>query len=489
MGKQEPGAARRVSGPMTRRRLTSIGVLVAAIALSTGPIPRTAVRTAVAASPIEHIVIIDQENHSFDNVLGRFCRQVVVGTITRAGLNQSCDGVTQGATHTGEIIPLPAAADISPNIPHSVAAHQIAINGGAMDGFDLLNGCSADRNYGCYQAYTPEQSPNLTTFARDYALGDAFFEFAWFSSWMSHTSMVTLDMDGFQGNIPKSTQSTTTGRGWGCDSKLDAKWSPTGLPPYTNQPACIPDATGAGPYRASQVPHVPTLMDRMQEAGVSWKIFGSGGPGGGGAYGWTICPTFWSCLGHPEQKANFKSASAFLTSAANHTLPQVSIVTPLGKNSQHNSTSWTQGDNWLGSLVAAIRDNGYWDSTAIVITWDDCGCFYDHVPPPVAGLGIRLPMVILGPYVKAGYTESTVTTWSNLAALVETTFGVAPINSRDAGAYAFQDVFDLGQAPLPPPATVTTALPATSTTFLRTHPYFCPTKQEGGKASTTPCTG
>ena len=322
---------------------------LAAAAVAAGLVPSPATSAHAAASPVEHIVIIDQENHSFDNVLGDLCARVALGTFVRDGLNQACDGVRTGKIHTGATINLPPADDIVPEIPHSVQAHDTSIDNGAMDGFDLLKHCGAADNYACYQQYSTGQSPNLTTFAKEFGVADRFFEFRLFSSWMSHTTMVSLDMDGFQGNIPKTTQSQTTGRGWGCDSFLDAKWSATGKAPWSQQPACIPDQAGNGPYRTSPVSYVPSLMDRMQAAGVSWKIFGSGGPSGGGAYGWTICPTFWSCLGHADEKANFKNAANFIKSAQDHTLPQVSIVTPLGKDSQHNTTSWTQGDNWLGT--------------------------------------------------------------------------------------------------------------------------------------------
>lgn len=470
-----------------KKHMVLLAALAATAAVAAGLVPSPATSAHAAASPVEHIVIIDQENHSFDNVLGDLCARVAAGTFVRDGLNQACDGVRTGKIHTGATINLPPADDIVPEIPHSVQSHDTSIDNGAMDGFDLLKHCGAADNYACYQQYSTGQSPNLTTFAKEFGVADRFFEFRWFSSWMSHTTMVSLDMDGFQGNIPKTTQSQTTGRGWGCDSFLDAKWSATGKAPWSQQPACIPDQAGNGPYRTSPVSYVPSLMDRMQAAGVSWKIFGSGGPSGGGAYGWTICPTFWSCLGHADQKANFKNAANFIKSAQDHTLPQVSIVTPLGKDSQHNTTSWTRGDNWLGTLISAIVSNGYWDTTSVFITYDDCGCFYDHVAPAASGLGIRLPFVVMGPYAKAGFTDSHTMTWANMAAYVESTFNVPNINAQDNGAYDFANAFDYAQTPLPPPATVTTPIPAAATRFLAAHPYFCETAQEGGRASAVPC--
>jgi phospholipase C len=447
-----------------------VGAVLAAASLSVPPLVSPA---ASAASPVQHVVIVVQENHSFDNVLGALCAQVQAGTIVRDGLNDQCDGVTTGTTHTGGTIALPPASDISPNVPHSVAAHKTSIDNGAMDGFDLLTNCSGAGGYKCYQQYSAAQSPNLTTLAERTAVADRFFEFRWFSSWMSHTTLVSLNMDGFMGNIPKG--GTKQGKGWGCDSGLTAKWQAGPNRRFIEQPACIPDTAGQlGPLwpNGSRVQPVPTLLDRMTSAGLSWKIYGGYGPSGGGAYGWTICPTFWQCLGHTDELSNFKKAANFLTDARDGTLPAVSIVTPLGNVSQHNSTSWIAGDNWIGSLVQAVEDGGLWPSTTFFITYDDCGCFYDHVAPPRPELGIRLPMVVAGAYVRAGYTESATTTWANVAAYIESRFPtVLPINDQDAGAYDFAGTFDYTQAPLPPPVMRTTALPKSSIAYVKAHPY------------------
>jgi Phosphoesterase family len=92
---------------------------------------------------------------------------------------------------------------------------------------------------------------------------------------------------------------------------------------------------------------------------------------------------------HPP-KANQHAASGFLTAAAAGTLPNLSIVTTTAKNSQHNNYSMPRGDNWIGQAVQAVMNGPDWASTAIFITYDDCGCFYDHVTPP-PGMGIRVP--------------------------------------------------------------------------------------------------
>src|SRR5438094_888040 len=115
------------------------------------------------------------------------------------------------------------------------------------------------------------------------------------------------------------------------------------------------------------------------------------GPGkareGGGGYIWASCSYFYECLAGRQAKSWYP-ASQILTDAAEGTLPAVSFVTPTSLISQHNGFSMAQGDNWIGSIVAAIQDNPtLWSSTAIFITYDDCGCFYDRASPPPLRIG------------------------------------------------------------------------------------------------------
>ena len=108
------------------------------------------------------------------------------------------------------------------------------------------------------------------------------------------------------------------------------------------------------------------------------------------------------------------------------------------------------GDNWIGEEVSAIENGPDGKSTTIFIYYDDCGCFYDHVTPP-AGLGIRLPLVIVSPYAKVGYTDHNVATNSSILAYMESVLGVDPVNEEDGTAYDFHESFDYSQSPTPPP--------------------------------------
>jgi phospholipase C len=395
------------------------------------------------ASPIRHVVIIDQENHSFDNVLGRICSQIDAGTITG---HASCDGSTTGRLSDGSRIPLSTATDLVPNVNHSVKGQANAIDNGNMDGFDRLGGCSPKTNYACYSQFDASEIPNVAALAERYVISDRTFEYRATPSWTGHMILASATQDGFVGEIPKrSTFTSQKGPGWGCDSFRDTPW--WNGTAYVLEPSCVPDATGAGPYRPSPVPYVPTIFDRLDDAGLTWKIYGGTGTSTGSGWGWTICPTFYECLGS-SQRSNLVNSADVTKDARAGKLPSLSIVTPTGRSSQHNGDSMAIGDNWIGKVMSAIQAGRDWSSTAIFLTWDDCGCFYDHVPPPTADEGIRVPMIIVSPYARAGTTDSTPATFLSMLSFTEHNFGLAPLTADDAAAYDYAGSFDLTQKPL-----------------------------------------
>jgi phospholipase C len=406
----------------------------------------------VGTVPIQHVVILFQENHSFDDVFGRFCVDVAAGHIIRPGLNMACDGAVTGKTARGKTIPLAPAPDYVPSAPHSIAAQQTAIDGGLMDGFSLLKGCRKKNGYGCYQTFDPSSIPNLSSLAEHFALSDRTFELSSTPSWGGHLVMAAATTDGFSGDNPQnSTFTRKRGPGWGCDSYRDAQWWNGSA--YVLEPACIPDQAGNGPYRSSPASYVPTIFDRLETAGLSWKIYGAGPSGSTDAipYGWDICPSFYECLGS-SQRANLVPTSDVISDASAGTLPNFAIVTPSLTISQHNNYSMAQGDNWIGGVVSAIENGPDWSSSAVFIVYDDCGCFYDHVNPLQydPNWGIRVPVTIVSPYARAGYTDSTPATLASFLAYTEQVYSLPSLGAEDVGAYGFASSFDYSQQPLRP---------------------------------------
>ena len=401
-----------------------------------------------AGGPIQHIVVIDQENHSFDNVLGYLC----VNT-------KRCDGALSGLLPDGTTIALKRAADLVPNLGHAPRDQLAAIDGGKMDGFANVSLCGASYGYPCFTAFLPSQIPILSKLATWFSISDRTFELTPVETLASHLELVSATSDGFVGKNPVPGTAGTGKPGWGCDALTDARWiSPHGV--FLTVPSCVPKADGTGPYKPSPVPYVPTILERLDQAGISWKIY-AGNPGIGGVYndyGAAICPTFASCI-YSTEAAHMVAAASIINDVSAGNLPSVSIVTPTAVNSQHNFYSMAAGDNWIGAVVKAIYASPAWSSTVILITYDDCGCFYDHVPPP-PGLGIREPMVIVGGLVKNGYTDSNIASPASALALTEHAFGLAPLGGADATAYDYANVFNFAQVPLRLPALTPT--PATT---------------------------
>jgi phospholipase C len=405
---------------------------------------------------IRHVVVIYQENHSFDNVFGRFC--------VRTG---RCDGSRKGKLPGGAPISLRTSPDVVPDAGHTGTAQKRAINHGRMDGWTEINGCSESRNYGCLTQYSPRQIPNLTRLARHFALSDRTFYMDSVPTWGAHLELVTGTLDGFVADrLPQGTAATRPGWGWGCDARMETEWRPYPGGPISQQPSCVPDYSlnparypYGGAYRPTLVRHVPTLMDELDKAGLSWKLYTATAPNepGGGSYGLSICPTFAGCL-YTRQHQHQVARLDVLRDARRGELPNFSIVIPNWTTSQHNQESMAVGDNWIGKVVERIEQSREWRSTAILIAYDDCGCFYDHVPPP-KGMGIRTPMVIVSPWVKSQYTDSRVTSIASVMAFAERTFDLPALTQRDAAAYSYQRAFDFNQVPLSPVPMTKTRIP------------------------------
>jgi phospholipase C len=499
------------------RRVAAVALAVAALgasALANAGVGRTAAAVKVD-SPIQHVVFIDEENHSFNDLLGKYCVEQSQGLIRRDGSNDGCIGATEATLHNGNTYQLTREPDFGVNINHGTGSQQLAIDGGAMDGFDQVRQCKPGSKvpHACLVQFDPMDGtcgpsghsdclPNLDTYVDHFALSDHTFEFRATPSWAGHMILGDATLEHFTGRNPLGGDSTGSGGpiGWGCDSQKFADWNDQGN--VVQIPPCIPDAGGnIAPWYADHgymgplADTVPTIFDRMQEAGVSWKIYGGSNPSGdpnrptNGGYGWTICPDFWSCVGDPAQHANLVKATTIFQDLKAGALPAVSMVTPKGGDSAHPPQSAYLGDAWIGHVVKAVMHSSAWSSTAIFITFDDCGCFYDPVNPLQynPNWGVRVPMVIVSPYAKAGFTDTTPATFISVTAFIEHTFGLTPLNpcagetsflqdctddvvDWDGGpTYDYSNAFDFGQAPLGVVPLIRTGLPPAERRWLRAH--------------------
>lgn len=229
----------------------------------------------------------------------------------------------------------------------------------------------------------------------------------------------------------------------------------------------------------SPVPHIESFMDQLQNHNLSYKIYGVGTPSGTFAYKWMIGPTFADFF-YTSQRNNmvdtFDPTKGLMHDASTGTLPNFAFVQPTDdmnssglcdgsgphtSSSQHNSASMTAGDNYLGCIINATESQtdcsggkSCWSNTVIFVSWDDCGCFYDHVPPPTSFpgssnqksqlFGSRVPMIILGGHVKQSYVDHGLANQASPLATVEHAFNLPPLTGVVARSYDYSNVFDWG---------------------------------------------
>ena len=425
---------------------------------------------AVPRGVIQHVVVIYQENHSFDETLGDFC-------MIHKG---RCDGRV-GVAHTkdGKSWRMTKSPDIVPNVFHNVQAQVTAMNGGRMNGWNAVAGCRPENNRrNCLTYYTPGQIPNLAALAQHFVISDRTFSMYDSPSWGGHVYVAAASQDHFTGDLPRPAPGVKPKPGWGCESNLVAPWRDPKSHKISPQPSCIPARPGTlnpkthpynGPFRPSSVQYVPTIFDRLDAAHLPWRIYST-------AQVWSVCPTFAECLYGP-QRLNMRPTYDIITDAKEGKLPAYSLLLPSGPGgtAQHNGHSMKVGDNWIGKVVNSIEHSPDWSSTAIFITYDDCGCFYDHVRPGKnpdgTQQGIRVPMVIISPYAKRGYTDSRPASFASILRFTEKAFGLKALDVNDAHAYDYANAFNFAAKPTGARVQMRQyAVPATTHRYLASHP-------------------
>ncbi len=205
---------------------------------------------------------------------------------------------------------------------------------------------------------------------------------------------------------------------------------------------------------ASGVYAFPTLADRLQAAGVSWKYYDEK-PNPHKHSLWNPLPGFQSFAQDPKLMNHVAAFSQYFEDVSTGRLPAVCWIVPNAADSEHPPADSARGMWYVTGIVNAIMRSPYWKDAAIIITWDDYGGFYDHVPPPKLdqyGLGIRVPALVISPYARPGHVCHTQFDFTSPLKLIERRFGIEPLTDRDRQAADMLDCFDFGQKPLAPEA-------------------------------------
>jgi phospholipase C len=393
-------------------------------------------QVALARRRIKHVVFIVKENRTFDTYFGTF---------------PGADGTTSGRTCKGKTVALRRAPDQTLGPVHSFDEALKAIDGGRMDCFDrLYQGAQLES----YVQYQQDQIPSYWDYAKRFVLADHFFSSIYGPTGPEHMWTISAQSDRFVDHERIGQQGAGQPRQY-CDDPTERAFSFRKLTPKETNEAfslegdrrTVPELVNRFWTQRWPCFNIPTLPDLLSHHGVSWRYYRGDNP-------WADPLRQIRHIRDGTLWNDRVDQSRFVPDVEAGRLPHVSWLVPPIAQSEHPPASVCKGENWTVHTINAIATSKYWKSTAIVLTWDDFGGFYDHVPPPhvdLYGLGPRVPALVISPWAKPGYIERSTLEFSSVLKMIETIFGLPSMTQRDARANNMLDVFDFTQKPLAPP--------------------------------------
>ena len=408
--------------------------------------------TLTTAAGIQHVVVIFQENRSTDNL---FHDSVLISRgadIASSGLNSHGQTIPLSPINLGNIGSNPQNYDLG----HAHSDFVSMYDGGKMDGADLVScGVTCQTHLNPQFMYVnPSDVQPYFAMAEQYTFGDRMFQTNQGPSFPAHQFIIS------------GTSAPVTG------SNLFAAENPSGYPAgclaAPTERILLIDPTGSETNYPPIYPcfEHPTLTDLLDTKDVSWRYYVNSV-----GFIWTapdaiehICQPQTingqlTCTGPDWIKDVTIPSRQVLQDIANGQLPQVSWIMPDGDSSDHPGISTGTGPSWVASIVNAIGNSQYWENTAIIITWDDWGGWYDHVAPKVINDGVswgsgyvygfRVPLIVVSPYAKAAYISHTTHDFGSILKFIETTFNLPSLGYADASATTFRIVSPSPKRPSP----------------------------------------
>jgi len=386
---------------------------------------------------IQHVVVVFQENRTPDNLFH--------------GL-PNADIANSGVNSLGQTIPLqPISLANRYDLGHRHNDFLRMYDNGKMDGADKVSGCNPNQA-GCppnpqFQYVNPSDVAPYFQLAQQYTFGDRMFQTNQGPSFPAHQFIIS----GTSAPTATSTlfAAENTNLGAGCTAS-PAAW------------VWMIDSSGAESSKMYPCFEHPTLTDLLDSAGKSWKYYTPSNVGiwvGPNAIQHICAPANSVCSGPDWVNNVVLNNTQVLTDISSGQLPAVSWVIPTGQASDHPGNNNGTGPSWVASIVNAIGGSSYWSNTAVIITWDDWGGWYDHVPPPKViedrtswgsgyVYGFRVPLIIVSPYAKAGYVSHVTHDFGSILKFIEQIFSLPSLGYADAAADDLSDCFNFSQTPL-----------------------------------------
>jgi len=388
--------------------------------------------------PIKHVVFIIKENRSFDHMFGRF-----------PGTN----GVTRGRLFhffgpkygTVDVVPLkpPPGQRYPTDLPHDYSQWVADYHDGAMDGF--APNPKVARSLLSYTQLRPADIPNYWEWAGRFVLADNFFASAVGPSFPNHLMSIAATSGGTRDNPSqklsdiRKMQQQGLQKTWGCDIPKSG---------YIT----IYDSEGKPVEKVDPCFDFMTEGDLLRKKSIPWAYYAATPEQNG--YIWSA----YSAIGRYRNDLEMwdryiKPVDDFEEDARAGKLPPVSWVTPQFAYSDHPEFNICYGENWTTQVINAVMDGPDWESTAIFLTWDDWGGFYDHARPKQVdafGFGFRVPMLVISPYAKEGYIDHRRSEFSSVLRFIEDNWALRQLTERDRRADNMAYDFDFTQDPRPP---------------------------------------
>ncbi|MFL5343741.1 MAG: alkaline phosphatase family protein [Hyalangium sp.] len=422
---------------------------------------------------INHVVVIFEENRSFDNMYGEFPgangqsnavnapKQIDASGQPYAVLPQPMD-----TTPNPDVLDPRFPADL-PNAPFNIDQYvpanqptgdlvhrwyqeQQQIDGGKMDKFALVSDAK-----GLTMGYYHTEGLPMAEEAKKYTLADNFFHSAFGGSFLNHIWLIAAATPVFP-SAPAAMVAQLDANG---NLVKDGAVTPDGYVVNTAFTVNVPHPSTAPVDQLVPNQTLPTIGDRLTTAGQSWAWYSGG---------WND-----AIAGHPDPKFQFhhqpfayfqnyadntlgrtehlKDEQDFLNAAYGGELPAVSFVKPIGELNEHPGyANVIAGEQHVIDLINAVRSGPQWQDTAIIITYDENGGLWDHVAPPTTdkwGPGSRIPAIIISPYARKGFVDHTSYDTTSILAFIEHRWDLEPLSTRDASVNDLTAAFDFDQKP------------------------------------------
>jgi phospholipase C len=419
---------RGMSALNRRLLVVAAGLGVAIGALAAGPHPRASAAGFGDLYPtgaIQHVVVIVQENRSFENMFHAF---------------PGADTVSFGLNHRGKRVRLHQLPLTSPyDLDHNHSGFVTEFDNGKMDGFDLVfNGCRVN---GCnpataaYAYVNPADIAPYWSMASQYVLADHVLQTNEGSSYPSHQYLIAAQSG-------RPIAQAENGSHSGCAA-----------PPGSTIPAIDLHQPYPGNENRAVFPcfDYDTVFDLVNAHGLTWKYYENG-------FGfWMAVPSIKHLYDDPLQMANLiNPETQILTDIPAGKLASLTYVIPGAGMSDHPGDRIGGGPSWVASVVNAVGQSPFWKSTAIVITWDDWGGWFDHYTPrhPAAlpqdpyEYGFRVPLLVISPYARQHYISHTDRDYS---AILNMAGHALHVGTLQAGMNIYSDdLYDCFDFTLPP---------------------------------------